>query len=89
MDGSFYNNGSSKTDQDLGCLGTVALFILSHLGSSHQNNSEISIVLLSRKENCASGQTRFGFYSLLLCSFFFSPSSPFFTEPQVDIGTTE
>lgn len=75
MDVSFYNNGSSKKDQDLDCLETVAelaLRILSHCDNSHQNNSEINTVLLSRKENCASDKTMFGFYLLFLCKQFSS-----------------
>lgn len=81
MDVSFYNNGSSKKDQDLDCVETVAelaLRILFHCDDSHQNNSEINTVLLSRKENCASDKTMFGFYLLFLCKQFllpfFSPS---------------
>lgn len=70
MSVSFYNNGSSKKDEDLDCLETIAevpLRILPHHNDSYQNNSEINILILSRKRKRASGKTRFVFYLSFLC----------------------
>lgn len=86
MSVSFYNNERSRKDEDLDCLETIAeltLRILSHRDDSYQNNSEINILILSRKRKCASGKTRFGVYLSFLCEQLFLPPSllPFFTKP--------
>lgn len=86
MSVSFYNNRRSKKGEDLDCLETIAeltLRILSHYDDSYQNNSEINILILSRKRKRASGKTRLGFYLSFLREQLFLPPSPlpFFTKP--------
>lgn len=83
---SFYNNESSKKDEDSECLEMIpelTLRILSHHDDSCKNNSEINIVILSRKRKCVSGKTRFGVCHFFANSCFSLPSYPlpFFIKP--------
>lgn len=76
MSVSFYNNESSKKDEDLDCLETIAeltLRILPHHDDSYQNNSKINNFILSRKRKCASGKTRFVFCCFFVNSCFSLP----------------
>lgn len=80
----FYNKERAREDEDLDCLETIAeltLRILFHRDDSYQNNSEINILILSKKRKCASGKTTFGF-----CHFFvnscFSLPFPFLSSPN-------